>query len=65
MHPEKDYRCPLDQSEQLFVALKKMGKETELIIFPDEHHLLPVSGKPSHRREWIRHTLRWFEKYLR
>lgn len=65
MHPEKDYRCPLDQSEQLFVALKKMGKETELIIFPDEHHLLPVSGKPSHRREWIRHTLRWFDRYLK
>jgi dipeptidyl aminopeptidase/acylaminoacyl peptidase len=65
MHPEKDYRCPLDQSEQYYVALKKLGVETELIIFPEEHHLLPVSGKPSHRREWLRHKLRWFEKYLK
>lgn len=65
MHPEKDYRCPLDQSEQLYVALKKRKIETELIIFPDEHHLLPISGKPSHRREWMRHKLRWFGKFLK
>jgi dipeptidyl aminopeptidase/acylaminoacyl peptidase len=65
MHPEKDYRCPLEQSEQLYVALKKLKKDVEFIIFPDEHHLLPISGKPSHRREWLRHILRWFEKYLK
>ncbi len=65
MHGEKDYRCPLDQSEQFYVALKKMGIETELIIFPDESHLIPISGKPNHRREWMRHKLRWFEKYLK
>lgn len=65
MHPEKDYRCPLEQAEQLFVALKKMKKDVEFILFPDENHLLPASGKPSHRREWLRHILRWFDKYVK
>jgi dipeptidyl aminopeptidase/acylaminoacyl peptidase len=65
MHGDKDYRCPLDQSEQFYVALKKKGVETELIIFPDESHLILISGKPTHRREWMRHKLRWFEKYLK
>jgi len=64
MHSEMDYRCPMCEGEQLFTALKKMKKDVEFIRFPDEHHLLSLSGKPSHRRERLRHILRWFEKYL-
>jgi len=66
IHGENDLRCPMEQAEQLFIALKKLKKIVEFIRFPGEphgnvHHMV----KPSHTTEAFRHTLRWFNKYLK
>jgi len=65
VHSENDLRCPLEQAEQWFVALKFQGVPTELVRFPDETHELSRSGKPKHREERLRHMLRWFDRYLK
>jgi len=65
VHSEDDLRCPMEQAEQWFVALKQNGVPTELVRFPDETHDLSRSGKPKHREERLRHMLRWFDKYLK
>ncbi len=65
IHSENDYRCPMEQAEQLFVALKCLKKEVELVRFPDECHDLSRSGKPHHRVERLKHILRWFDRYLK
>jgi len=62
---EEDWDCTMDQAEQMFVALKKLKKDVELIIFPGENHNLPRTGKPNHRVERFEHYLRWFNKYLK
>ena len=62
---DEDWDCTIDQSEQMFVALKKLKKEVELIIFPGEWHSFSRVGKPSHRLERFEHILRWFNKYLK
>ncbi|MEM1984473.1 MAG: S9 family peptidase, partial [Candidatus Korarchaeum sp.] len=54
LHSDEDYRCWLDQALQLFTALKVMGVESELVIFPKENHDLSRSGKPKHRIERLR-----------
>jgi len=36
IHSEQDLRCAIEQGEQVYVALKKLGVETELVRFPDE-----------------------------
>lgn len=64
IHSEQDYRCPMDQAEQWFTALKLNGVPTELIRFPDENHELSRSGKPKHREERFHHMLRWFREHL-
>lgn len=64
IHSEEDYRCPMEQGEQLFTALKVLGVETEFIRFPGESHELSRSGKPKHRAERLEHMVRWFKKYL-
>ncbi len=64
IHSEQDYRCPIGQAEQLFVALKRLGRTTELVRFPDESHGLSRTGKPAHRVERLAHILRWFATYL-
>ncbi|MBI4634875.1 MAG: S9 family peptidase [Candidatus Rokubacteria bacterium] len=64
LHSEDDLRCPIEQAEQLFVALKKQGKEVVFIRFPDENHELSRSGRPRHRLERFRVILQWFEERL-
>ena len=64
IHSEQDYRCPIEQGEQLFTALKILGVETEFIRFPGENHELSRSGKPKHRKERLEHMARWFKKYF-
>jgi len=65
IHSENDFRCPIEQSEQLYVGLKKLGRTTEFIRFPDEFHGLSRSGQPKHRIERLQHILRWFDIHLK
>lgn len=64
IHSENDLRCPMEQAEQLFVALKKQRKEVKFARFPDGDHELSRSGKPRHRLERFRLILEWFAQYL-
>jgi len=64
IHSEHDYRCPMEQGEQLFAALKKLGRTVEFVRFPNEPHGLSRSGKPKHREERLQHIIRWFDRYL-
>jgi dipeptidyl aminopeptidase/acylaminoacyl peptidase len=64
IHSENDHRCPMEQAEQWFIALQKIGVPTELIRFQDESHGLGRNGKPKRRVERLERTLAWFEKYL-
>lgn len=64
MHSEDDLRCPIEQAEQLYVALKTLRREVTFVRFPDENHELSRSGKPRHRLERFRILLDWFAKYL-
>ena len=64
IHSEEDLRCPIEQGEQLFVALKKLRRQVRFIRFPGENHEMSRSGKPRHRLERFRHILEWLGAYL-
>lgn len=64
LHSEKDYRCPIEQAEQLFIALKRQKKITKLIRFPESNHELSRSGKPNLRISRLNYILNWFKDYL-
>ena len=59
---EKDFRCPLPQSEQLYLALKTLGKETALIIYPGQSHSI---RRPSYEVDRYRRYGYWYDKFLR
>ncbi|GGD10383.1 S9 family peptidase [Pontibacillus salipaludis] len=63
IHSEKDYRCPIEQGEQLFVALKNKNKTTKFVRFPDSDHNLSRTGLPSLRVERLNHIVNWFQEY--
>jgi dipeptidyl aminopeptidase/acylaminoacyl peptidase len=57
---ELDWRCPLNQSEQLYLALKKRGVPTRLVIYQGERHAITA---PRRALDRICRILRWFAAY--
>ncbi len=64
VHSEQDWRCPVEQAQRWYVALKRRGVEAELLLFPGEGHELSRSGRPRHRRQRFEHALRWWSRHL-
>lgn len=62
LHSEADHRCPIEQAEQWFVAIKKLGRaDTKLVRFPQESHELSRSGRPDRRVRRLEEIYGWFE----
>jgi dipeptidyl aminopeptidase/acylaminoacyl peptidase len=64
LHAENDFRCPMEQAEQYFMALLRNGTPTELLRFPGEGHEMSRSGKPRHRKERFDAILEWHWRHL-
>jgi dipeptidyl aminopeptidase/acylaminoacyl peptidase len=64
VHSEDDLRCPISQAEELFVALRLLGREVEFVRFPGENHELSRSGSPVHRRQRFEIQLEFFARHL-
>jgi dipeptidyl aminopeptidase/acylaminoacyl peptidase len=62
IHDENDMRCDPEQGEQIYVALKYLGVESELVLFPDEFHCLSRTDRQIER---LKHILSWFDHYLK
>jgi len=58
---EDDWNMPILNSEQLYLALKRQGVPTQLVVYPGEGHSLSV---PSYERDLYERYLDWFDKYL-
>jgi dipeptidyl aminopeptidase/acylaminoacyl peptidase len=59
---ERDGECPAPQSREFWHALKTLGVETQLVIYPGEGHSFLV---PDHRRDLMERTIAWFDRYLK
>lgn len=64
IHSEEDHRCPIEQAEQWFVALKNLGVKTRFVRFPNENHELSRSGRPDRRQKRLDEYLAWLETHL-
>ena len=61
---EMDLRCAMSQSEELFGALRLLGKTAELVRFPEESHDLSRNGRPDRRVERLKRIAGWYERFL-
>ncbi|PIC81744.1 S9 family peptidase [Sporosarcina sp. P1] len=64
LHAERDFVCPIEQAEQLFITLKDLGKETEFVRFPESDHNMSRTGKPNLRIARLEEITGWFIRYL-
>jgi dipeptidyl aminopeptidase/acylaminoacyl peptidase len=58
---ERDGECPAPQSFEFWHALKSLGVETQMVVYPDEGHRI---AKPEHRRDISRRLVGWFAQHL-
>jgi dipeptidyl aminopeptidase/acylaminoacyl peptidase len=64
LHSENDLRCPINQAEELFMALRLLGRDVTFYRFPGEGHELTRSGSPVHRVQRAEIILDWFAQHL-
>lgn len=57
-----DWNVPIQNSEQLYEELKRLGRTTELVVYPGEHHEF---DKPSFIKDRFKRYLAWYNKYVK
>jgi len=62
MGGKEDWNVPIQNSEQLYQALKRRGVDTQLIVYPDESHGI---SRPSFRKDRWQRYLDWYDDYVR
>ena len=58
---ERDFNVPVQGSQQMYQALKSLGVETQLVIYPNEFHGI---NRPSYVRDRLERYLAWYDKYI-
>ena len=53
---EADLRCPPADNEQLFVALRALGRPVEYVLYPEESHLMQATARPDRRIDMLERT---------
>ena len=59
---ERDFNVPIQGSQQMYQALKTLGIDTQLIIYPNENHGIQ---RPSYQRDRMERYLAWYDKYIK
>ncbi|MFO7692465.1 MAG: S9 family peptidase [Vicinamibacterales bacterium] len=62
MGGEKDFNVPIAGGEQMYQALRSLGIDTQMVIYPGQFHGLTI---PSYQRDRLARYVAWFDKYLK
>ena len=64
IHSENDYRTPIGDGEQWYMALKKREIPTELVRYPRSSHGLSRTGEPWLLVDRLERIRSWFTHWL-
>ena len=59
---ERDFNVPVQGGQQMYQALKSLGIDTQLIIYPNENHGIQ---RPSYQKDRMERYLAWYDKYVK
>ena len=59
---ERDFNVPIQGSQQMYQALRSLGVDTQLVIYPNEFHGIQ---RPSYNRDRLERYLAWYDKYIK
>ena len=58
---EKDFNVPVQGGQQMYQALRSLGIDTQLVIYPNEFHGIT---RPSYVRDRYERYLAWYDKHI-
>ena len=58
-----DFITTLQQADEMFTALKKLGVDAVIAVYPNEGH--GVARQPKHTLDYHQRTIAWFDKYVK
>lgn len=58
----EDWNVPILNSEQMYQAMRRLGRQTQLVVYPGEHHGLT---RVSFQRDRLERYLAWYGKYVK
>ena len=61
LHGERDPICPLGQAHEMWRALKELGIDTQLAVYPREGHGI---REREHARDVLERAVGWWKTYL-
>jgi dipeptidyl aminopeptidase/acylaminoacyl peptidase len=64
LHSDNDLRCPIAEGEQMFTALKCLGREVKMVRFEGQTHDLSRNGHPRSRLLRLRCIQNWFTQHI-
>lgn len=64
LHGEQDLRVPIGQSELVYTILRSLGRNVEMVRYPDESHEMNAIGRPDRRVDRIERMVGWFQQHL-
>jgi dipeptidyl aminopeptidase/acylaminoacyl peptidase len=59
---QEDWNVPLQNSEQLYQALRRLSVATELIVYPGQGHAI---RRPSYQKDRYQRYIDWYDKYVK
>ena len=62
MGGKEDWNVPIQNSEQLYQALRRRGVATQLVVYPDESHGI---SRPSFVRDRYERYVDWYDTHVR
>jgi dipeptidyl aminopeptidase/acylaminoacyl peptidase len=61
---ERDWRCPIEQSEQMYTAIRYLGRAaTDFLRVPGTSHSI-ATGTPGQRVAYVRAVLEWIQRFV-
>lgn len=57
-----DWNVPILGGEQMYQALRALGRQTELVVYPGEYHEFKA---PSHLEDRLKRYLAWYGHYVK
>jgi len=62
MGGERDWNVPIMNSEQLYQSLRRLGRTTQLVVYPGQFHGIE---KPSYRKDLYERYLAWYAQHVK
>jgi dipeptidyl aminopeptidase/acylaminoacyl peptidase len=62
MGGDRDWNVPIMNSEQMYQAMRRLGRTTQLVVYPGQAHGI---SKPTYQKDRWRRYLEWYDRFLK